>query len=58
MGRPSYLPSPNRRRDVHGELLETVTRPCLPCRKPFESEGPHNRLCGPCAKLSLSPFAL
>lgn len=58
MGWPSYLPSPNRRRDVHGEPLETQTRPCLRCRRPFESEGPHNRLCGPCGKLDVSPYAV
>lgn len=58
MGWPSYLPSPNRRRDVHGEPLETVTRPCLRCRKPFESEGAHNRLCGLCGKLDVSPYAV
>lgn len=25
-----------------------ITRPCLCCRKPFESEGIHNRLCAVC----------
>lgn len=25
-----------------------ATRPCLGCRRPFESEGWHNRLCTPC----------
>lgn len=24
-------------------------RPCLTCRKPFHSEGAHNRLCGTCS---------
>lgn len=23
-------------------------RPCLCCRESFDSEGPHNRMCGPC----------
>ena len=25
-----------------------VTRPCMCCRTDFDSEGPHNRLCGRC----------
>jgi len=58
VGWPNYLPSPNRRRDVHGEPLETETRPCLRCRQPFQSEGKHNRLCGPCGKLDVSPYAV
>lgn len=39
-----------KRRDVHGEPMPTETRPCLRCRKPFESEWPHNRLCDPGGK--------
>ena len=27
---------------------DNVTRPCLCCLKPFESEGKHNRLCDYC----------
>lgn len=27
---------------------ENITRPCLCCQRPFESEGKHNRLCDPC----------
>lgn len=30
--------------------------PCLKCRNPFESEGPHNRLCESCRHVSPSPF--
>jgi hypothetical protein len=26
----------------------TAQRRCLRCQKSFDSEGPHNRLCGPC----------
>lgn len=26
----------------------TVRRPCLCCGAPFQSEGPHNRMCNPC----------
>lgn len=47
-----------KRRDVHGQLVSTVKRPCLRCRKPFESEGAHHRLCGACGKLDVSPFAV
>lgn len=32
------------------------TRPCLCCRRPFGSEGPHNRLCDPCREKGASPF--
>ena len=27
---------------------KVITRPCLRCSKPFESQGIHNRLCGHC----------
>ena len=33
-------------------------RPCLCCRKPFHSAGPHNRLCPTCARRPISPYAL
>ncbi len=46
------------RRNADGNAPETVTRPCLRCRKPFESEGAHHRLCYPCASESVSPYAL
>lgn len=35
-----------------------VTRPCLRCRTPIESEGPHHRLCYGCGTESVSPCAL
>lgn len=31
------------------------TRPCMCCRRPFPSAGPHNRLCENCRHLS-NPF--
>lgn len=31
-------------------------RPCMTCRQPFMSEGPHNRLCDCCRKQRLSAF--
>lgn len=37
---------------------QTVTRPCLCCRQPFESSGPGNRMCNPCRNQSVSPFAV
>lgn len=35
-------------------------RPCLRCRQPFLSDGPGNRMCGPCkTKLAdASPYAV
>lgn len=33
-------------------------RPCLCCRRPFFSQGPHNRLCMTCRGKSISPFAI
>jgi len=47
-----------KRRDVFDEPAVTVTRPCLRCRKPFESEGAHHRLCYPCASENVSPYAV
>lgn len=47
-----------KRRDVFDELVPTETRPCLRCRKPFESEGNHNRLCYACANADVSPYAV
>lgn len=61
MAWPSYIRSPGRNRlDVHGETQPTQTRPCLRCRKPFESEGNHHRLCLPCSNRAAetSPYAV
>lgn len=48
------------RKDVHGNKLETETRPCLRCRRAFESEGVHHRLCLLCTNRAgeTSPYAL
>lgn len=35
-------------RDVHGEPVDTKSRLCLRCRRTFESEGAHHRLCNGC----------
>jgi tRNA(Ile2) C34 agmatinyltransferase TiaS len=43
-------------RDVFDEPEETVTRPCLRCRRPFESEGAHHWRCYPCTSDNVSPF--
>ena len=47
-----------KRRDEHGDPVATTTRPCLRCREPCESEGAHHRLCGVCARLDVSPYAV
>ena len=47
-----------RRKDVHGNAPPTETRQCMRCRKPFESEGIHHRLCHPCATRDVSPNAV
>ncbi|WP_416385531.1 HGGxSTG domain-containing protein [Tsuneonella sp. CC-YZS046] len=41
-------------------LRRAATRPCLRCRKPFESEGNHHRLCGACSNRAAetSPYAV
>jgi hypothetical protein len=31
-------------------------RPCMTCGSPFESDGPHNRVCAGCKTGQLSPF--
>ena len=31
-------------------------RPCLACRQPFMSEGPHNRLCTACRRCDMGPL--
>lgn len=33
-------------------------RKCLCCGREFNSDGPHNRLCGPCRSKSVSPYEL
>ncbi len=33
-------------------------RPCLCCGRQFNSDGPHNRLCGSCRLKSVSPYEL
>lgn len=46
------------RKDVNGKPPETRERPCLRCRKPFDSEGAHHRLCNACRAVEVSPFAV
>lgn len=47
-------------RGLDDEYVQTRQRPCLRCRKRFDSVGPGNRLCTPCRAKStdLSPFAI
>jgi hypothetical protein len=33
-----------------------VTRPCMCCREPFDSEGPHNRMCHICRRRGSDPL--
>jgi len=37
-------------------VADKTKRPCLRCRAPFRSEGPHNRMCAKCRTVSVSPF--
>lgn len=41
---------------VAGAVWAKNTRPCLRCRAPFRSEGPHHRMCASCRALSANPF--
>lgn len=43
---------------VYAKKSEGLRIPCLNCRKPFPSEGPHNRLCQSCRQLSVSPYEI
>lgn len=33
-------------------------RPCMCCRQPFKSEGPHNRLCNHCGRKSNDSYSM
>jgi hypothetical protein len=59
MSKRSRLPGaqPRRGRYVKGGPPGSKVRPCLTCGAPFPSEGPHNRMCGPCRVASVSPYA-
>lgn len=48
-------PEPPRIRYVN---QQAGSRPCLRCRKPFESSGPGNRMCDRCRGCDVSPYAL
>ncbi len=49
---PSYWHPPPATRQPNPATKE---RGCMTCQKPFQSAGPHNRLCGSCRNLS-QPF--
>lgn len=34
--------------DRRRRALRQIARPCITCTKPFDSEGPHNRMCPDC----------
>lgn len=38
------------RRDKIAESQKARVRPCLKCRTPFQSEGPHHRMCRLCRR--------
>lgn len=38
--------------NLERQMRPKVKRPCLNCRTAFQSEGPHNRMCDPCRKLT------
>lgn len=44
--------------DRPGRADGKTTRPCLCCKKPFLSDGPHHRMCARCRTLSKTPFDL
>lgn len=50
--------SARKMRDEEGRVRETAPKPCLRCRKTFDSEGAHHRLCVTCARLDVSPYAV
>ncbi len=45
------------RRNLQLKPKRLANRHCLCCRKPFVSEGAHNRLCGDCRTRNISPYA-
>lgn len=53
LGRPE--PSVSRRIEATSRKRIT-TRPCMCCQNNFQSEGPHNRLCGRCRTKEKTPF--
>lgn len=54
VGRPES--SVYRRLDTLAARPVRRARPCMCCRQPFMSEGPHNRLCGRCRGKETSPY--
>lgn len=36
--------------------VRPATRACMCCRNPFQSDGPHNRLCNRCRTKEKTPF--
>jgi len=46
-----------RRIEILAAKPKMKMRPCLCCGREFQSAGPHNRLCGACRNLNVSPYA-
>ena len=47
-GRSSSRELAEARADAMAKVAASKVRPCLTCRAPFRSEGPHNRMCPGC----------
>ncbi|KHQ50315.1 hypothetical protein [Mameliella alba] len=56
-GRYSFRAEAEIRLDKIRRRAASKVRPCLSCGTRFASEGPHNRLCTPCRRADLSPWA-
>lgn len=39
--------------ESHVRAAKRKRRPCMTCRKPFDSEGAHNRMCDRCRQTAL-----
>lgn len=51
-------PTRERSPRLRGRNHPTTPRQCLRCDAPFDSEGPHHRLCGPCRTAPAEGVAL
>lgn len=60
MGRGAWYGGVRQFNDPDGEPKVVKRRPCLCCRRDFDSDGPGNRLCAPCRVrvADVSPYAL
>ena len=56
----NYLLADVRRDNIEAERNAALRteRPCMSCRRLFQSEGSHNRLCNDCGKASLDNWMI